>query len=133
MTFPSSLRLLSELDHARIRKLLPQQGVPGPLAELLSEADLVPPREVPAHVATMHSRLRLLDLATHEPRELTLCYPADADPARGFVSVLSPAGTSLLGLSVGEEARWQTPDGRQHALRLLEILFQPEASGHYTM
>jgi len=133
MSFPSSLRLLSELDHARIRKLLPQQGVPGPLAELLSEADLVPPREVPAHVATMHSQLRLLDLATQELRELTLCYPADADPARGWVSVLSPAGTSLLGLSVGEEASWQTPDGRQHTLRLLEILFQPEASGHYTM
>ena len=133
MSTPFAARLLSELDHVRIRKLLPQHGVPGPLAELLNGAELVPPREVPAHVATMHSQLRLADLTTGAPRELTLCYPADADPALGRVSVLSPAGTSLLGLSVGEEARWQTPDGRQHAVRLLEILFQPEASGHYTM
>lgn len=133
MSFPSYARLLSELDHVRIRKLLPQHGVPGPLAELLSGADLVPPREVPAHVATMYSQLLLADLATGEQRRLTLCYPIDADPVRGLVSVLSPAGTSLLGLSVGEDARWQTPDGRQHAVRLLEILFQPEASGNYTM
>jgi len=133
MSFPSSVRLLSELDHVRIRKLLPQQGVPGPLAELLAGADLVPPREVPADVATMYSQLLLADLATGEQRRYTLCYPADAEPARGFVSVLSPAGTSLLGLPVGAEAHWHTPDGRQHAVRLLEILFQPEASGDYTL
>jgi regulator of nucleoside diphosphate kinase len=133
MSFPSSARLLSELDHLRIRRLLPQRGVPAPLAELLADADLVPPREVPADVATMYSQLLLADLATGEQRTLTLCYPADAEPARGFVSVLSPAGTSLLGLPVGGEARWQTPDGRQHAVRLLEILFQPEASGDYTL
>lgn len=133
MSFPSSARLLSELDHVRIRKLLPQQGVPGPLAELLAEADLVPPREVPSDVATMHSQLLLQDLVSGQQRRLTLCYPADADAARGLISVLSPAGTSLLGLPVGAEARWATPDGRQHAMRLLEILFQPEASGNYTL
>jgi regulator of nucleoside diphosphate kinase len=133
MSHLSSARLLSELDHVRIRKLLPQRGVPGLLAELLNDADLVPPREVPADVATMYSRLLLVDLETGERRHLTLCYPADAEPALGFVSVLSPAGTSLLGLPVGAEARWQTPDGRQHAVRLLQILFQPEASGDYTL
>ncbi len=133
MSYSSSARLLSELDHVRIRRLLPQHGVPGPLAELLNGADLLPPREVPAHVATMYSQLLLADLVTGEQRELTLCYPVDADPAQGRVSVLSPAGTSLLGLSVGEQARWQTPDGRQHAVRLLAILFQPEANGNYTM
>jgi regulator of nucleoside diphosphate kinase len=133
MSFPSSARLLNELDHVRIRKLLPQQGVPGPLAELLAEADLVPPREVPPDVATMHSQLLLQDLDSGQQRRLTLCYPADADPAQGLISVLSPAGTSLLGLPVGTEAHWQTPDGRQHAVRLLDILFQPEASGHYTL
>lgn len=133
MSNNSIARMLSELDHVRIRRLLPQHGVPGPLAELLNGADLVPPREVPADIATMHSQLLLADLATGEQRQLTLCYPVDADPVHGRVSVLSPAGTSLLGLSVGEEACWQTPDGRKHAVRLLEILFQPEASGNYTM
>lgn len=133
MSFPIAARLLNELDHVRIRKLLPLQGVPAALAELLEGADLVPPREVPAGVATMYSQLLLADLATGEERKLTLVYPSDADPARGFVSVLSPAGTGLLGLPVGAETSWQTPDGRLHSVRLLEILFQPEASGDYTL
>ena len=55
----------------------------------------------------------------------------DADPAQGRISVLSPVGTSLLGLEEGETAEWLTPDGRRHALRLVRILYQPEASGDY--
>ena len=133
MSYPSSARLLSELDHVRIRRLLPTRQVPAPLAELLNDADLVPPQAVPPDVATMYSRLLLLDLASGEPLELTLCYPLDADLARGLVSVLSPAGTSLLGLPVGDEAQWQTPDGRWHAARLEALLYQPEASGNYTL
>ncbi len=129
----SSARLLSELDHVRIRRLLPQQHVPGPLAELLNDADLVPPQAMPPDVATMCSRLLLVDVASGQSCELTLCYPVDVEPARGWISVLSPAGTSLLGRSVGEEAQWQMPDGRWHVMRLQALLFQPEASGQYTM
>ena len=131
MSFSDTARLMSELDHARILRLLPQRGVPEFLSELLHGAELLAPRELPPQVVTMHSHLLVEDPASGARQELTLSYPIDADPAQGRVSVLSPAGTSLLGLEEGETAAWLTPDGRRHALRLVRILYQPEASGDY--
>jgi len=57
----------------------------------------------------MNSQVLLKDLPTGRSRKLTLCYPADADPAAGFISVFSPVGSSLLGLHVGNTAHWRTP------------------------
>lgn len=131
MSHADTARLMSELDHARILRLLPQRGVPDSLSELLQGAELLAPRELPAQVVTMHSHLLVEDPASGARQELTLSYPIDADPAQGRISVLSPAGTSLLGLEEGETAVWLTPDGRRHALRLVRILYQPEASGDY--
>ena len=72
------------------------------------------------------------DLRTGRQVKLTLCYPSDAEPAAGFVSVFSPIGSSLLGLRVGAVARWRTPIGTDEAAGVLAILFQPEATGDYT-
>lgn len=79
----SSIRVLNELDHLRLRRLLPTRGGPGPLAELLDAADLLPPQEMPPDVATMRSSLLLEDLASGTQQLYTLSYPEDADPARG--------------------------------------------------
>jgi len=88
---------------------------------------------VPPDVVTMYSQVLLLDRASGERNKVTLCYPADAEPAEGFVSVLSPLGWSLLGLRAGQVARWSTPSGGERAAEVLAILFQPEASGDYSM
>ena len=66
------------------------------------------------------------------PCKLTLCYPDDAEPQFGFVSVLSPIGLSLLGHEVGATVSWQSPDGTERMAEVDAILFQPEASGDYT-
>ncbi|MGE0498154.1 MAG: GreA/GreB family elongation factor [Ramlibacter sp.] len=129
-------RLLTELDHARLNTLA-RQAAPSPasqaLADLLLDADTVPSRDMPAHIVTMYSQVRVRDCHTGAQSKLVICYPADADAASGFVSVLSPAGRGLLGLSPGGVAQWATPDGATTSVELLEILFQPEASGDYEM
>ena len=61
------------------------------------------------------------------PYKVTVCYPEEARPAEGCVSVLSPVGASLLGLRVGETARWCSAAGRPGVARILSVLFQPEA------
>ena len=99
----------------------------------LGTAAIVPSRRVSPDIVTMYSQILLMDLETHQRHKLTLCYPADAEPAAGFVSVLSPAGWSVLGLSVGSIARWRTPAGDERAGAILAILFQPEASGDYSV
>lgn len=47
---------------------------------------------------------RLLDLSNQTEVWLTLVYPQQEQPERGFISVLSPLGAALLGKNVGEVA-----------------------------
>ncbi len=131
-------RILTELDHARITRLTRGLGEPlrsadDPLELALHDATLVSPRSVEGDIVTMYSQVLLRDLATSQLYKLTLCYPSDAEPESGFVSVLSPVGASLLGLRVGSEATWTTPHGEQRAARVEALLFQPEASGDYSL
>ncbi len=128
-------RLLTELDHMRIELLLrrSEHRPDEVLHELLDDADIVEPREMPDDVVTMYSRVRIEDMGDGSQRTLTLCYPTDADPAVGRVSVLSPIGTALLGSRRGDEIEWMTPTGSVQRLRIVELLFQPEASGDYTL
>ena len=133
-------RTLTDLDHVRITNLI-RRAPPGGLSpsslqaieDTLDACTVVPARQVPPDVVTMRTQVLLRDCASGERRQVTLCYPADAEPANGFVSVLSPLGWSLLGLRVGQVARWCTPSGDERAAEILAILFQPEASGDHSM
>lgn len=121
--------LLTERDHARLTRL--STPLPEPLLQLLDQAELVRSEVVPADVVTMYTRVLAHDEGEGSPQTLTLCYPADAEPARGFISVLSPVGTALLGRRRGQAVTWRTPTGTTRQLHIDELLFQPEASGDY--
>lgn len=123
-------RTLTELDAVRLERLR-RQGAALRMDDLLDTASVVPSRDVAPDVVTMYSQVLVRDAQGGESR-LTLCYPDDAEPAQGFISVLSPVGLALLGMHVGSVARWQTPDGAQHSAEIVALLFQPEASGDYT-
>lgn len=126
-------RTLTQIDHVRLTRLLRQQPAHAgarAMRELLECSDLVPSSAVDPATVTMYSQV-LLDDGTHPPSKLTVCYPEHAEPAAGFVSVLSPVGTSVLGLRVGETARWRTPTGEEGSARIAAVLFQPEASGDF--
>ncbi|MDM0116322.1 GreA/GreB family elongation factor [Variovorax sp. J22R133] len=123
-------RTLTDLDFARLGKLLGRE-LPPHLAELLASAEVTSSRAVPSDVVTMYSRVELVDVHTLRRQTLTVCYPGDAEPTAGFISVLSPVGSSLLGLKVGDIARWQSPNGNDCAAEVTAILFQPEATGDY--
>jgi regulator of nucleoside diphosphate kinase len=132
-------RLLTELDHIRISNLLQRPGPlsaaesESPMADVIDGAELICSYKMPPNVVTMYSQVLMADTETGEERKLTLCYPPDAEPATGFVSVLSPVGTALLGLMVGQVARWTTPHGDPVAAEIRQILFQPEESGDYLL
>jgi regulator of nucleoside diphosphate kinase len=133
-------RTLTDLDHVRLKNLIRRDlrdrlssSRTKQIENTLDACAVVPARKVSPDVVTMYSQVLLLDRASGEHNKLTLCYPADAEPTEGFVSVLSPLGWSLLGLQVGQVARWSTPSGGERAAEVLAILFQPEASGNYSM
>jgi regulator of nucleoside diphosphate kinase len=133
-------RTLTELDHVRLLNLLRRaargDGSAPPwrdIEDVLDASTLVPSREVAADVVTMQSQVLLQDLQSGQRSTLTLCYPEQADPAVGRVSVLSPVGSALLGLRVGHVARWRNPSGDEKAAEIVAVLFQPESSGDYAM
>jgi regulator of nucleoside diphosphate kinase len=129
---PSNLgeRKLTELDFARLTRYTAAGAMPQ-LHALLDEAEVVPAKAVPADVVTMYAQFVIRDLKMQRRQILVLCYPADAEPAKGYISVLSPAGMGLIGLSVGALGRWVGPGGEESLAQIEGILFQPEATGDY--
>lgn len=126
----AALRQLTALDFARLKKVA-SFGAQPELDELLDEAEVIDSRQVAPDIVTMYAQVEVEDLATGGRQTLVVCYPADAEPARGCISVLSPVGLALLGLQLGAVARWQAPGGGEKAAKVVAILFQPEASGDY--
>lgn len=122
-------RVLTELDFVRLQ--LKDGQLPKELQDHCELADVVPSQEIPVDVITMYSQMEIVDLNSHLTHKFTLCYPRDAEPSLGLISVLSPVGSSLLGLKVGEVAHWRTPNGEEGSARVSALLFQPEASGDY--
>ena len=99
-------RTLTELDFARLSKLA-HLNAPQWVTDLLDGVDILDAREVSPDTVMMYSTVDCQDLHTGHRQQLTVCYPTDAEPAIGFVSVLSPVGCSLLGC-----ARVTLPAGR---------------------
>jgi regulator of nucleoside diphosphate kinase len=99
----------------------------------LERAKVVPSEQVPRHIATMNSRVRYRDNDTGEVYTVSLVYPGEEDSLLGRVSVLSPVGAALLGLSEGQSIQWTTIDARPRSLTLLSVLFQPEATGRFDL
>ncbi|MFM9927752.1 GreA/GreB family elongation factor [Variovorax sp. H27-G14] len=124
-------RTLTELDFSRLAKLFSGQ-LPTDLSDLLAATEIVASRDVPAKIVTMYSQVELVDTHTLRRQKLTVCFPGDAEPAAGFISVLSPVGLSLIGLAEGALARWHTPSGEKCSAEVASVIFQPEASGDYT-
>lgn len=133
-------RTLTQLDYVRLTRLLDGERVTDSarsperqsMEDLLAISELVAGAQVAPNVITMYSQVLLAASDHSEPYKLTLCYPEDAEPAAGFISVLSPVGLALLGLRVGSIARWRMPNGNEGTAEVRAILFQPEASGDYT-
>jgi regulator of nucleoside diphosphate kinase len=54
-----------------------------------------------------------------------LVLPSDADIEAGRVSIMTPVGAGLIGMSVGNQINWPCPDGRPRVLKILEVKQQP--------
>ncbi|AKH64139.1 MULTISPECIES: nucleoside diphosphate kinase regulator [Photorhabdus] len=132
MTKPAII--INELDAERLDSLLEQPAfadtsIADALNEELDRAEIVPPAEIPSDIVTMNSRVRFLDLTSSEERVRTLVYPASLQDSSDQLSVMAPLGAALLGLRIGDEISWKLPNGEETRVKVLELLYQPEAAG----
>lgn len=127
---------LTELDVTRLERLA-GRGAGAAMAEmlddLLARAAIVPPQSVPRDVVTMNSVVSCALEGDPAPRRWTLVYPDSADFEAGRISVFSPVGQALLGARAGQTVSYRLPDGREQAITVVELAFQPEANGQYTL
>jgi regulator of nucleoside diphosphate kinase len=131
--------IITELDAARIRELgslLTDAGqglrALNDLIEVTDEAEIVPGSRIPPDVVTIHSKVVFRDELTESLHTVTLVYPHEFSIGDRRISLLSPVGRALLGRRVGDCAQLEVPGGVERRIRIVELLYQPEASGDLT-
>ncbi|WP_333794313.1 nucleoside diphosphate kinase regulator [Hyphomicrobium sp.] len=91
---------------------------------LLSEMEravVVPDAKVPETVVRMNSRI-VFSIDGGEKREVELVFPGEANIDQGKISVLTPIGSALIGLSSGQAMTVNGADGRPHELTVISVL-----------
>ena len=96
------------------------------LLEELERAEVLPSEEVPASVVNIGSQVVYRDDESERSHTACLVFPAEADISRQRISVLTPVGAALIGLSEGQSISWLSRDGKERRLTVLEVK-PPEA------
>jgi regulator of nucleoside diphosphate kinase len=126
---------ITKADYERLRRLIDgrREGNGFDLEYLdtleqeLDRADIVEQEAIPHDVVTMNSEVRLKDLDSGDVKVYRLLFPSQARTENG-ISILAPIGTAMLGYRVGDIIKWRVPRGIRR-LKVLEVLYQPEAAG----
>lgn len=63
-------------------------------------------------------------------REVRVVYPNDADPMSGRISILTPIGAALIGLTKGNTMAWLDERGNRRALKVLHVEEDIEPVGY---
>ncbi|MGE4220316.1 MAG: nucleoside diphosphate kinase regulator [Alphaproteobacteria bacterium] len=117
--------LISNRDYERLSDLArgALDRTPEVAEELQNEmdrADIVPVAALPADTVRMGSTVAFRN-GSDPRREVTLVFPGEADIAAGRISILTPIGTALIGLSAGQSIRFAARDGRERELTVLAV------------
>jgi regulator of nucleoside diphosphate kinase len=127
--------VIAASEHARLVTLAERAAdrdspVGDYLVEELSRAQIVPDEACAPDVVRIGSSVTYRDDATQRVRTVSLVYPHDADIALNRVSVLTPIGAALIGLSPGQSIEWPTPDGSMGSITVLEVRNDPSLTAH---
>lgn len=112
--------IVCETDYERLNNLIDKNpsAAAEALAEELERADIVADDALPADVVPMNATVRFVDLDSGATRTVQLVYPRDADVSQMRISVLSPVGSALIGLSIGGTIEWPLASGKRARLQV---------------
>jgi regulator of nucleoside diphosphate kinase len=117
--------VVSEVDYKRLTNLAlaARDRFPDVADELHAEmarASIADAAAMPSNVVMMGSVVEFRSGAGVQ-RRVELVFPVEADIAKGKVSVLTPIGAALIGLSAGQSIRWTARDGRAQELTVISV------------
>ena len=121
-------RLTGFIELASLKVKMPE--IINRLYTQFKKAKVLSQESISRSVVTMNSRVLLKEVSNGRKAEVTITYPQDADSREKKVSVFSSPGVALLGRQAGDIVSWKVPGGTGE-FEITEILYQPEASGHY--
>ena len=117
--------VVTEADHTRLTNLVAavRERSPDVADELqieMTRASIADADSISPDVVRMGSIVAFQSDAASQ-RRVELVFPVDADIAKGKISILTPIGTALIGLSVGQSIEWRSRDGRSHRLTVVSV------------
>jgi len=130
---------VNQYDYDRLKELISVVRVFGrkewqesadALDQVLTEARVTNPREVPGDVVTMNARVRIREGVSGVDQIAVLVFPKDLHSHDSHVCILDPLGLALFGRRLGDT--FEVSSKRGPMLYVLdEILYQPEAAGDW--
>lgn len=105
-----------------------QPVVAAMLLEEIERAELHGPTTLPEGAITIGSGIDFVDERSHQMRKVELVLPALANIAEGRISILTPMGAALYGLTAGQSIDWPDLDGHARRIRIVRVR-QPSGQG----
>ncbi|WP_375304555.1 GreA/GreB family elongation factor [Bradyrhizobium sp. A11] len=94
----------------------------------ISRARIVPDDELPENVVAVNSHVDVRDNVTGTTRQVVLVMPHETSEQPNAVSVLSPLGAALIGLSEGHSVDWCSASGEPSSVTVLRSTASSEKS-----
>lgn len=91
------------------------------LLEELDRGNFVAHEEMPENIINIGSDITFTSGSIRHPQNVILSFPEDADIAARRISVLTPIGVALIGLSAGSHMQWQNRAGETRLLTVHNV------------
>ena len=101
-----------------------EHRVPVVSAMLLAEidrAEIHDAASLPPDVVTIGAEVEFLDEGSGTQRTVTVVMPNEADIEAGRISILTPMGAGLIGLSAGQSIDWPDLEGRERRIKIIGV------------
>jgi regulator of nucleoside diphosphate kinase len=117
---------LTTTDSDRLSRLVDAAAATFPrtadfLGREINRAQVIDRSEALPGLVMMGCEVEFRDDVSGQVRTVRLVYPQDADMSAAKISVLTPVGAALIGLSAGQSIEWQTPTGGHRSLTVLSV------------
>lgn len=116
--------LASESDIVGNLALQAEHRQPVIAAMLLTEierAEIHSAGTLPDGVVTLGAEVDFLDERSHQLRTVRLVLPGEANISLGRISILTPMGAALYGLSAGQSIFWPDLEGQERRIRIVAV------------